>query len=288
MSRYHSKPTIYGLICLGLVAVVACDVPGDGFGPSGSTGRSTTPKPKNTGSPGPGQTGASSSPGTSASTDPKKVGGDVEQSAPSSNTVRFVAVEPSAVALNAPYTDGTNPAGFPFSQSLRAVATLTGGGTASADVTWTSSDGSRVTVDSAGGVAVKSGAATGSVTVTAESKAVPGVKGVATVTVTADGLVRVAIEPPLPAWFSFRKETDVIVKRQGAAINASQAQDSLDLRLPAGSGYQLLVNRSVASDSVDATNGLLLSTALVEPVTVPVNAIATVSVTLQATDSLPQ
>ncbi|MNX66406.1 Bacterial Ig-like domain (group 2) [compost metagenome] len=87
-------------------------------------------------------------------------------------TPRFVQIVPFGGIVNAPYEDGTTPAGYPSSLPLSAVVRLSDG-TSNTQVIWSSDDPARATVSAQGVVRATIGAQPGSVTITARAVADP-------------------------------------------------------------------------------------------------------------------
>ncbi len=103
-------------------------------------------------------------------------------------------VSPKSVSLNVPDPAGSNADGFDSTMLLTATVTMSDGQTHSV-VTWSTSDGGRVTVGAGGWVSVVDGALPGVVTITASVGGPQGeLSDSATVTVTNLGGLTVIVE----------------------------------------------------------------------------------------------
>ena len=212
-------------------------------GPSQSPAGGTSPSPSLSASSSP---NSSPSPSQALTPDPAQsgtVGGDLENSGTSSVMVRLVVVDPATISLNAPASDGTKPAGFPFAQRFTARVIFSNGQTDDRGVTWAVSDSSRVQIDDSGRAQVMPGAGAGAVSLTATSKGLPATKGNATVHVTSDGLLRLAILPPVDPFAFGYSYFSVSIVRNSLPVLTRTVSSSAEIRLPAASGYQVNVMR---------------------------------------------
>ncbi len=259
--------------------------PGETPGPAATPTAGATASP--TVRPTQGNVFGSPTPTPSGSVNPDDVSGAA--TGQGSASISLVKVEPAALSLNRPSADGTNPAGYAVSKQLLGEAHLTEGGTDSLGVTWSVADTLRLAITEGGVVSVKAGAATGSTLVTAASKRNPAVSRQVTVTITSDGKLALSILPALPAGRESDFSTNVVARRLGAAILSAPATGDIALRLPAATGYQVVVEREEATDSTAVPIGpkgrIIRTAAILGGLDIAANAVATAAITLEASAS---
>jgi hypothetical protein len=191
----------------------------------------------------------------------------------------IITIEPAIVTLNLPPAEGATPAGLPASMTLAARVLLTDGKPDDMGVDWSVADVTRLAISPDGVVAVKAGAATGSALVTARSRRTPGLSKQAFVTITADGVLRLAISPAIPAGREGEISTYLHVERFGSAVTGAAATGDAAIRLPSGSGYQITVEREEATDSLAVALGsrgrIVRTAATLDGLNVAPNAVTT-------------
>jgi hypothetical protein len=151
--------------------------------------------------------------------------------------VRFVTVDPQQLTLNTPASPGDTPAGLTASATLTGEVVLSDGTVDPQGVSWSSTD-ARIQVSESGLVTLSPNAE-GSGIVRATSVSDPSQYEIVPVTLTRDGIVRLARQAP-------SEENVTVHVYQGSTPVKSVAFTgaSTDIRLPARKGYTLHVATS--------------------------------------------
>ncbi|MNK73472.1 hypothetical protein D3C87_929700 [compost metagenome] len=221
------------LLLLGLLTALssACadesDLIGVGRGKRTSTSTSTSEIP----------------PGNSAPSLP-----DNAVTAPTNSVVvRFVTLDPQQLTLNTPTTPGDTPAGLTATASLKAEVILSDGAVDPQGVSYSSTD-ARIQVSESGLVTL-SPDAEGSGIIRATSVTDPSQYEIVPITITRDGLVRLALQEP-------SEETVTVYVYQGSKHVKSTSFEgaSTDIYLPAGQGYTLHIATSEHYKGIPLSN----------------------------------
>ncbi|HEY9854708.1 MAG TPA: hypothetical protein V6D05_03140 [Stenomitos sp.] len=112
-------------------------------------------------------------------------------------TVRYVAVTPASLTLNAPDADGNTPAGFAATATVSAMAVLSNGQPDPKGIAWSVTD-QRLRLEADGTLRVLPGASAGSAVLLAISVTDPGKTASLPVTITTNGQLRLTFTPQLP------------------------------------------------------------------------------------------
>ncbi|MNS10250.1 hypothetical protein D3C72_417620 [compost metagenome] len=161
--------------------------------------------------------------------------------------VRFVTIDPQTLTLNTPTTPGDTPAGLTATASLKAEVILSDGAVDPQGVSWSSTD-ARIQVSTSGLVSL-SPDAEGSGIVRATSVTDPSQYEIVPVTITREGIVRLALQTP-------SEEVVTIYAYQGSTHVKSITFEgaSTEIRLPAGQGYILHVATSEHYKGIPLSN----------------------------------
>lgn len=164
--------------------------------------------------------------------------------------VRYVAVTPAALTLNAPDAEGNAPAGFAATASVSAVAVLSNGQPDSKGISWSITD-QRLRLEADGTLRVLPGATAGSALLQAVSVTDPGKMASLPVTVTTNGQLRLTFTPQLSllSLDVYR----VTVMHGGSLVMKQNFKGNTRLTLQA-KDYQVLAEH-VTADGTIATSG---------------------------------
>lgn len=165
-------------------------------------------------------------------------------------TVRYVAVTPVALTLNAPDAEGNMPAGFAATASVSAVAILSNGQTDPQGITWSVTD-QRLRLEADGTLRVLPGVTAGSALLQAVSVTDPGKTASLPVTITTNGQLRLTFTPQLP--LLSQDVYRVTVTHGGSLVLQQNLKGNTRLTLQA-QDYQVQAEH-VAADGTIAASG---------------------------------